>query len=406
MIQVQSEVGTLRRVLLHRPGPELEQLTPEALESLLFDDIPFLSGAVSEHDCFAQALRDNGVEVVYLADMTAQALRTDSGLPEAFVEEFLDRSGAIARRLRDVLRSFLLGIPDPRELVLKTMAGVRFDEISPHDGSSLAQFLNDTGRFVVNPMPNLYFTRDPFASIGRGAALGSMRFPARRRETLYGKYMLLYHPDYAGQVPFYYDINEPFSLEGGDVLNLSAKVLAVGISQRTAPEAIDRLAHNLLFEQPSEIETVLALYIPGTRAFMHLDTVFTQVDRDKFLVHPEILRSLRLFALTRGGGGRVSIRELDGTLEDNLCRVLGLDACHLILCGGGDSIASRREQWNDGSNSLCIAPGVVVTYDRNYVTNELLQTCGVRVVHIPSAELSRGRGGPRCMSMPLRRDTL
>ena len=204
-------------------------------------------------------------------------------------------------------------------------------------------------------------------------------------------------------MPFYYRREDPFSIEGGDVLNLSRELLAVGISQRTTPEAIEVLCRNIFRDETAAIRTVLALDIPSLRAFMHLDTVLTQVDRDVFTVHPEILESLRVYRITPGQRERLRVTELSGTLEDLLAAVLGLDRVKLIRCGGGDRVASEREQWNDGSNTLCIAPGKVVVYDRNYVTNAILRDNGIKVFEMPSSELSRGRGGPRCMSMPLRR---
>ena len=256
---------------------------------------------------------------------------------------------------------------------------------------------------MLDPIPNLYFTRDPFACIGEGVSLNAMYSPTRRRETIYGQYILKYHPDFAGQVPFYYRREDPFSIEGGDILNLSPQLLAVGISQRTTPEAIEILARNIFRDETAEIRTILALDIPNLRAFMHLDTVLTQVDRDTFTVHPEILGSLRVYRMTSGGRDSLQVTERTGTLEEILAGEMGLPRVKLIRCGGGDRVASEREQWNDGSNTLCIAPGKVVVYDRNYVTNAILRDNGIQVLEMPSSELSRGRGGPRCMSMPLRR---
>ena len=215
----------------------------------------------------------------------------------------------------------------------------------------------------------------------------------RRRETLYGAYILQYHPDYAG-TPFYYAPDAPYSLEGGDIMNLSESVLAVGISQRTMPEAIEQLARNIFSRPESKIQTILAMSIPSKRAFMHLDTVMTQVDIDKFVVHPAILPTLQIFELTRGKGGELTARLLDMDLAHTLAHYLRLDQVTLILCGGQDQIAAQREQWNDGSNTLCIRPGVVIAYDRNYITNEILEDHGITVLKIPSGELSRGRGGP------------
>ncbi|MBQ7871562.1 MAG: arginine deiminase [Oscillospiraceae bacterium] len=403
-INVKSEIAPLKRVLLHRPGSELEQLVPGSLERLLFDDIPYLTGAQQEHDTFAQILRDNGVEVVYLSTLTAQALDTHNGLRERFVEDFIRRSGPVADSYRSALTELLLAIPSTEEMVIRTMTGVRYDELDRGCATCLTDLRNDKTHFVLDPIPNLYFTRDPFASIGHGVTLHHMYSTTRNRETIYGDYILHYYPDYAGKVPFYYTPDDPFSLEGGDILNLSADTIAVGISQRTMPEAIETLAKHIFADDYAEIRRVLAFDIPSRRAFMHLDTVLTQVDRDKFLIHPNILESLQLFEITPAAKGQLHVCRLDKPVEQVLAETQQVDQMKLLRCGGGDHIASQREQWNDGSNALCIRPGTIIAYDRNYVTNRLLEDEGVNVLRIPSGELSRGRGGPRCMSMPLRRD--
>lgn len=400
-ISVKSEIKPLKKVLLHRPGSELEQLVPNSMERLLFDDIPYLRGAQAEHDAFAQTLRDNGVEVVYLAELTAQTLDGNEALRRQFVRDFIRSSGASC--YAEALTELLMALPT-KEMVLKTMTGVRFDELPCYESPSLAALRTDKSHFVLDPIPNLYFTRDPFASIGCGASVHHMYSVTRNRETLYSEYVLLYHPDFVGRVPFYYTPDEPFSLEGGDILNLSAETIAVGISQRTMPEAVERLASNIFDDEAREIRRVLAIDIPSHRAFMHLDTVLTQVDYDKFVVHPAILEEIDLFELTAGKGGKLRIRRLEKTLNEALAEAIGVDEVKLLRCGGGDRIAAQREQWNDGSNTLCIRPGTVVAYDRNYVTNRMLEDEGIEVLKIPSGELSRGRGGPRCMSMPLVRE--
>ena len=402
-IQVYSEIAPLRRVLLHRPGQELEHLVPGSLERLLFDDIPYLKGAQAEHDRFAQVLRDNGVEVVYLSKLTAEALSQDKALKEAFIRDFTQKSGSVAHRYERELQAYLGSIEDVHEMVLQTMAGIPFSDLALDHAESLTAMLHCKADFALEPIPNLYFTRDPFASVGGGVALHRMYSATRRRETLYGAYILQHHPEYAG-TPFYYTPDSPYSLEGGDVMNLSESVLAVGISQRTMPEAIEQLARNVFRRPESKIRTILAMSIPSKRAFMHLDTVMTQVDVDKFVVHPAILPTLRIFEVTQGKGGELTARQLDMDLAHALAHYLHLDQVTLILCGGQDQIAAQREQWNDGSNTLCIRPGVVIAYDRNYITNEILESYGITVLKIPRGELSRGRGGPRCMSMPLIRD--
>lgn len=405
-IHVKSEIGKLKKVMLHRPGQELEHLVPEDLERLLFDDIPYLKTAKIEHDMFAEIMRGQGVEVVYLEDLTADVLKNPEK-KEQFVREFIAEGGASAAKVRDQLYEYLINIEDEKELVLKTMSGIRASELNVKMSCPLVSLVKKESQFLLDPIPNLYFTRDPFACIGNGVSLNRMYSRTRRRETLYGKYILKYHPDFAGKVPFYYDRDMDFSIEGGDILNLSNKVIAIGISQRTTPEAIELLAQNIFVDKASEIETIIALDIPAVRAFMHLDTVCTQVDYDKFTIHPGIMQTLRIFEIKPGDRkGQLKVTESDAMLSDILAKYLELDKVTLIKCGGKDRIASEREQWNDGSNTLCIEPGKVVVYDRNYVTNEILRQHGIEVLEMASSELSRGRGGPRCMSMPLEREDL
>ena len=404
-IKVASEIAPLKRVMLHRPGAELEHLAPRVLERLLFDDIPFLRSAQKEHDDFADILRTHGVEVVYLEDLMTDVLRSSEERKQRFVTQFIAEGGAAAQRYREPLKDFLLGISDEKELVLKTMSGVSLKELRTDRSSPLVDLLQPESRFLLEPIPNLYFTRDPFAVIGRSVSLHHMYSATRQRETIYGEYILAFHPDMQTERQLCYHREDPFSIEGGDLLNLSEHVLGVGISQRTTPEAIELLAQNLFTDEASAIDTLLAFDIPGIRAFMHLDTVITQVDRDKFVIHPGILGSLRVFRITPGKNGGLLAEELSDSLEQILAEHLGLDRAILIKCGGNDRIASEREQWNDGSNTLCISPGTVIAYDRNYVTNSVLDKNGIEVLELPSSELSRGRGGPRCMSMPLLRDS-
>ena len=405
-INVTSEIGKLKKVMLHRPGVELEHLVPGELERLLFDDIPYLKTARSEHDLFAKILRDNGAEVVYLENLMAEVLKQKPYLKEIFIRQFIQEGGSTANKFSAQLFDFLMNIEDEKELVLKVMSGVGMNELKSQISSPLVDLVKTGGRMIMDPIPNLYFTRDPFATIGRGVSLNQMYSKTRRRETIFGQYILENHPDFEG-TPFYYQRTYPFAIEGGDILNLSRRVLAVGISQRTTPEAIELLAQNIFNDPNCEIETILALDIPSIRAYMHLDTVCTQVDYDKFTIHPGILGSLRIYEICRGEGKEaLHVTELDNSLPAVLAAHLGLDRVTMIHCGGKDRIASEREQWNDGSNTLCIAPGVVVVYDRNYITNRVLEENGVKVLEMPSSELSRGRGGPRCMSMPLIREEI
>ena len=402
-ICVRSEIGALEQVLLHRPGTELEQLVPGELERLLFDDIPYLRAARQEHDAFAALLRENGTRVMHLEELMVRTLSVGPQVRRRFLRQFIEEGGPLARHFQPALYEYLSALDDG-ELVRRTMTGVSMEEFLPADRrGALVSLTRGSHRFVLDPIPNLYFTRDPFACIGRGVSLNAMYSATRRRETIYGQYILKYHPDFAGQVPFYYRREDPFSIEGGDILNLSPRLLAVGMSQRTTPEAIEVLARNIFRDETALIRTILVLDIPDLRAFMHLDTVLTQVDRATFTVHPEILNGLRVYRVTSDGRDGLHVEECAGALEDILAEALEQPRVKLIRCGGGDRVASEREQWNDGSNTLCIAPGKVVVYDRNYVTNAILRDNGIQVLEMPSSELSRGRGGPRCMSMPLRR---
>lgn len=398
-----SEIGKLEKVLLHRPGKEIEALTPSTMERLLFDDVPYLKEAQKEHDAFANILKDNGTEVIYYRQETAKALQDDK-IRGNFIDDMTQLSFIESDGTREAIKSFLMGLP-VEEMVEKIIEGVKRKDLGKIKTGSLSDLTKADYPYVMDPMPNLYFTRDPGACIGNGINIHHMHTPARRRESLLLKYMFEYSPDFASEESKkFYDIYDDYSLEGGDILVLSEDVVAVGYSERTTIAGIENFAENLF--QNSEFKKVIVFDIPKCRAFMHLDTVFTMVDYDKFTIHPEIEGPLSVYELTAGKGGKLSFKTIRGALDKILAKELGLPAVELIRCGGDDMMAAQREQWNDGSNTLCIAPGTVVTYERNYVTNDLLDKHGIKVLTIPSAELSRGRGGPRCMSCPVSRQNL
>ena len=409
-INVTSEIKPLKKVLLHRPGNELLNLTPDTLSELLFDDIPYLPIAQKEHDEFARVLKENGVEVVYLEDLMAEVIESDEEVRENFIKQFIYEAGIRTPKYRDLVFQYLNSFKNSKELVLKTMEGIQIYEINRNqrkDEKSLVDLVTEETDFLAAPMPNLYFTRDNFASIGNGISLNRMYSVTRNRETIYAEYIFKYHPDFKDQVDKYFDRDLPYHIEGGDILNLNDHIVAIGISQRTQAEAIDQIAKNFFKDKHCKIDTVLAFNIPNSRAFMHLDTVFTQVDRNKFTYHPGIVETLQVFEITEGNDEDsdedLNVVEINDSLENILSTYLKMPVT-LIPCAGGDKVAAEREQWNDGSNTLCIAPGTVIVYDRNVITNQVLRENGLKVLEIPGAEISRGRGGPRCMSMPLIRE--
>ena len=405
-LQVNSEIGRLKKVLLHRPGYEIENLTPDLMERLLFDDIPYLEIAREEHDAFAKIFRDNGVEVFYLEDLIAETLENES-VKLKFIAEFLNETSIESEAKKEKMKSYFLDFDNLRAMVDKMMAGVRKEEVEFSATDTLADMCESDYPFIIDPMPNLYFTRDPFATIGTGISLNHMATVTRNRETIFAKYIFEYHPMFEGnEVKKWYDRDFDYSIEGGDELILSDKVIAIGVSQRTQAAAIDTIAKRL-FADGQSFETILAFDIPKTRAFMHLDTVFTMVDYDKFTIHPAIEGPLNVFAIKRAGDkGEYTIEKETMVLEEVLAKHLEIEKVELIRCGGGPGIDAGREQWNDGSNTLAIAPGEVIVYSRNHVTNKLLEEKGVKLHIMPSSELSRGRGGPRCMSMPLERESI
>jgi arginine deiminase len=407
-INVNSEIGKLKTVLLHRPGAEVENITPDSMERLLFDDIPYLKIAQKEHDFFAQTLRDTGTEVLYIEQLTTEALDTSKLVREGFTRRYLEEHGYKHGKTYEALTEYLNSF-STKDFVDKIYAGVRKIEVeSPHETLSDMAGSDAEALFYMDPLPNAYFTRDPQATMGVGITVNHMTFAARQPESLLTEYVLNHHPRFADKVPVWRNRNHTTRIEGGDELILSKNVVAIGISQRTSSKSIQQLAKELFSNPLSTFDTVLAVEIPHNHAMMHLDTVFTMISHDQFTVFPGIFDgagSINTFILTPDKEGGIKIEHLTD-LEAALKKVLDLSEIDLIECGGGDAIIAPREQWNDGSNTLAIAPGEIVTYDRNYVTVELLKKHGIKVHEILSSELARGRGGARCMSMPIWREDL
>ncbi len=400
---VYSEIGKLKTVLLHRPGKELENLTPDLLEKLLFDDIPYLKVAQEEHDAFADALRKEGVEVLYITTMMEEALEANPDKVDDLIARFIEEADVKSSTVRNALTSYLKSL-SYATMINKMIEGIRTHDVKIDKRFSIIDLLEDEYPFFTDPMPNILFQRDPFATLGEGVAINKMHTTTRRRETIFSDFVLRHHPRFKGiQFPHYYERHNKYTLEGGDILVLNEKTLAIGISKRTDPRAIEHLARNL-FKENTTFETILAFNIPKTRAFMHLDTVLTQIDHGVFTIHPGIMRTLTVFEITKQGES-IHVEKVVSTLETILEKHLHRPI-ELIHCGGSDTVHSEREQWNDGANTLAVEPGKVIVYSRNHITNAILRSKGIKVIEIPSSELSRGRGGPRCMSMPIIREDI
>lgn len=399
-----SEVAPLKKVLVHRPGDEFLNLTPNTLERLLFDDIPYLKLAQREHDAFTNTLREEGVEVVYITDLVAEAIEAGGRtVRRKFLEQFIAEAGVTSPKVAKHCFEFLNAIKDTRDMVKKCIAGVDISELKKLGSVSGFYATRDTGRMILDPIPNLLFQRDPMATIGNGATLHKMWSVTRTRESIFMEYVFKYHPFY-DDTKLYFNRDEPYSIEGGDIMVLSKEVIAIGISQRTEPDAIADFAKNLFKDKNNAFKYILAIDIPDERSFMHLDTVMTQVDVDKFIVQDAIMDISTIYEISRGQGGELEIVEIHQGLQKVLEKYLHLNKVELIKCGNGKRIDAEREQWSDGANLMTIRPGVVAAYDRNFVTNQTLRRHGIKVIEIPSSELSRGRGGSHCMAMALVRE--
>lgn len=403
-IHVYSEIKPLKRVLLHRPGDEFLNLTPNTLERLLFDDIPYLKKAQEEHDVFAGALRAEGVEVVYLVDLAAEALDTHPKVREKFLKQFIKEGGVTSPIVFDLVFNYLNQFKDNRELIKKCITGIDSEDLEGYRPSSGFFATRDIGKMILDPLPNLYAPRDPFASIGDGVSIHRMYSVTRQRETIFAEYIFKYHPEYK-DTPRYYDRYNAYHIEGGDIQVLNDEVIAIGISERTEPDAINLLAKNIFSTKGNKFKYILAFDIPDERSFMHLDTVMTRVDTDKFAVHSQVMHVTKAFEISKGKNEEeLNILELNMPLDKLLEKYLHIDKVTLIKCGGGKRIPAEREQWSDGANLLTIRPGVAIAYDRNHVSNEVFRQAGIKIIEVPSSELSRGRGGPHCMSMALERE--
>jgi arginine deiminase len=390
-----SEVGRLRTVMLHRPGPELKRLTPRNNDKLLFDGIPWVGRAQEEHDAFAEALRGRDVEVLYLTDLLVETLEDEAARASAI--ESVTTSLHLGETMRRYLTRALADL-SPEQLMEVLTAGLRNDEV--RGGFGLVTSLLAHDDFLVDPLPNLLFTRDSSVWVHDRVAITSLAMPARERETQLTELIYSRHPRFRAVAQIHGWHRE--HVEGGDVLLLAPGVIAVGVGERTTPAGAERLARQVF--DGGLGETVLAVPIAQERATMHLDTVCTMVDVDKVVMYPNVADHLQAFAVSRGEGDELVVADAEPFLVA-AAKAMSIDTLHVIDTGL-DPVTAEREQWDDGNNTLAVAPRVAVAYERNIETNTRLEDAGIEVIPIAGSELGSGRGGPRCMSCPIERDEL
>lgn len=399
---ITSDIGKLEKVIVHRPGEELEYLTPKFLEELLFDEIPWLERAREEHDLFVELMKKEKVEVFYITDLMEAVLEKDMGLKEKFITQHLDLSHMANSDTRDAVYEYLIG--KENSYVIKTLIrGLKKDYVKAlKDCHSLSDLTKSSFPFYLAPLPSMYFSRDQGIMMGKEMLVGAMFNDTRKRETLFIEYILKHHELFK-ETSKVTERQIPPGVEGGDIIVISDKTIMIGLSERTTVQAIETIAHEILVTKELAKE-ILVVQIPAKRAYMHLDTVLTMVDRDKFLMYPGIREHSYTYLLTPDKDGKVKAKSCP-SLKEALEESLGYPV-NVIYSGEEDPIIAAREQWGDSTNTLALSPGKVMVYNRNTVTNRQLKKEGIDIIEFEGSELVRGRGGPRCMSMPISRAKL